>query len=178
MREQSSSGVNMKTKTALSIRFLTRGALIAALYVGLTYLSYAFGLDKGVVQVRFSEALCVLAALTPAAVPGVTIGCFLSGLFTGAHPIDMVVGSLASLLGVLGCRMLKFLAHGKVGAFLVPLPNVLVNALVIPVVLALAYGATEGYFFLFLSVGAGELISAGLLGGVLLCAVRKRMASF
>ena len=105
--------MKMNTKFGKRIRFLTQSALIAALYVGLTYLAYAFGLDKGVIQVRFSEALCVLAALTPTAVPGVTLGCFLAGLLTAAHPLDIVVGTLASFFGVFGCRMLRRLVSGK-----------------------------------------------------------------
>lgn len=155
---------------------MTHGALIAALYVGLTYLAYALGLDKGAVQIRFSEALCVLAAITPAAVPGVSIGCFLAGLLTAAHPVDIVVGSLASLIGVLGCRLLRGLLSRRGAFWLIPLPNILTNAIVIPFVLSCAYGASEGYFFLLLTVGIGEVISAGLLGTVLLLALRKRSA--
>ena len=164
----------MKHKTSIRIRFLTQSAAIAALYVGLTYISFLFGLDKGSIQVRFSEALCVLAAFTPAAVPGVTLGCFLSALLTSAHPIDMVVGSLASLLGVLGCYLLRFLAERRLAFCLLPLPNVLANALIIPWVLSAAYGAEEGYFFLVLTVGAGEVLSAGLIGALLLWALRRR----
>ena len=164
----------MKTKTGIRIRFLTHSALIAALYVGLTYLAYALGLDKGVVQIRFSEALCVLAALTPAAVPGVTLGCFLSGLLTQAHPVDMIVGSLATLVGVIGCRALRGLLPRRFAFCLIPLPNILANALVIPWVLSNAYGVTDGYLFLLLTVGLGEIISAGLLGCLLLTALKKR----
>lgn len=168
----------MNTKFGNRIRFLTQSALIAALYVGLTYLAYAFGLDKGVIQVRFSEALCVLAALTPTAVPGVTLGCFLAGLLTAAHPLDIAVGTLASLFGVFGCRMLRGLVSRRFSFVLIPLPNILVNALVIPLVLAYAYGAAEGYFFLCMTVGAGEVLSAGVLGTVLLLALRKHRALF
>ena len=168
----------MKNKAATRVRFLTQSAAIAALYVGLTYLSFLLGLDKGVIQVRFSEALCVLVAFTPAAVPGVTLGCFLSGLLTSAHPLDMVVGTLASLLGVFGCYLLRFLAKRKHVFWLVPLPNVLANAFVIPWVLAVAYGASEGYFLLMLTVGVGEVVSAGVLGALLLWVLRRRRFAF
>ncbi|MBO5755730.1 MAG: QueT transporter family protein [Clostridia bacterium] len=168
----------MKDRKASRIRFLTYSAAIAALYVGLTYLSFLFGLDKGVVQVRFSEALCVLAAFTPAAIPGMTLGCFLAGLLTSAHPIDMAVGSMATLLGVLGCWLLRFLKDRRLAFCLLPLPNVLSNALIIPWVLSVAYGATEGYFFLFLTVGAGEVISAGVLGSLLLWVLKRRRSLF
>ena len=168
----------LKNRTQTHIRFLTVSAVIAALYIGLTYLSFLFGLDKGVVQVRFSEALCVLAAFTPAAVPGVALGCFLSGLLTSAHPLDMLVGSLASLLGVTGCYLLRFLSRRRLAFCLVPLPNILANAAIIPWVLSTAYGAPEGYIFLFLTVGAGEVISAGVLGSLLLFALRRRRSLF
>ena len=168
----------MKNHKASHIRFLTYSAAIAALYVGLTYLSFLFGLDKGVIQVRFSEALCVLSVFTPAAIPGMTLGCFLAGLLTSAHPIDMVVGSMATLIGVLGCWLLRFLKDRKLAFCLIPLPNVLANALVIPWVLSVAYGATEGYLFLFLTVGAGEVISAGILGSLLLGILRRHRSLF
>ena len=168
----------MKSHKASHIRFLTYSAAIAALYVGLTYLAFVLGLDKGVIQVRFSEALCVLAAFTPAAIPGMTLGCFLSGLLTSAHPFDMVFGSMATLIGVLGCWLLRFLKNRRLAFCLVPLPNVLSNALIIPWVLSVAYGATEGYPFLFLTVGAGEVISAGVLGSLLLWILRRRRFLF
>ena len=70
---------NMKKNTTL----ITRSALIAALYVALTYISNLLGLASGVIQVRFSEALTVLPAFTFASVPGLCIGCFVANLITG-----------------------------------------------------------------------------------------------
>lgn len=159
---------------ASHIRFVTHGAIIAALYVGLTYLSYALGLDKGAIQLRLSEALCVLGAFTPAAVPGVSVGCFLANLLTGCHPLDIVFGTVATVLGALGGYLLRFLLRKAGGVFLVPLPNIIANTLIIPFVLQYAYGVTDGYFFLVLTVGAGEILSSGALGGLLALSLKKR----
>ena len=81
------------------LALLTQGALIAALYTALTYLINYFGLANGAIQVRISEALTILPVFTPAAIPGLFIGCLLSNLLTGAAIWDIVFGSLASLLG-------------------------------------------------------------------------------
>ena len=83
-------------------RVLTQGALIAALYVVLTYISNLFGLASGVIQVRISEALTILPAFSFSAVPGLTVGCAVANLLTGAAPWDVVMGSFATLLGALG----------------------------------------------------------------------------
>lgn len=84
-----------------NVRYLTHGALIAALYVVLTYFQNMVWPDSAtwVIQFRLSEALCVLALYTPAAVPGLTVGCFLFNIsYAAALPLDILVGSLASLL--------------------------------------------------------------------------------
>ena len=70
----------MKNKKVL---FLAQGAIIAALYVALTHAANALGLANGVIQVRLSEALTILPVFTPAAIPGLTIGCLISNLTTG-----------------------------------------------------------------------------------------------
>ena len=77
------------------LALLTQGALIAALYTALTYLINYFGLANGAIQVRISEALTILPVFTPAAIPGLFIGCLLSNLLTGAAIWDIVFGSLA-----------------------------------------------------------------------------------
>ncbi|MBQ3590734.1 MAG: QueT transporter family protein, partial [Clostridia bacterium] len=66
-----------------SIRFLVRSAMIAALYVALTLVSAMLGMSSGAVQIRLAEALCVLPVFTAAAIPGVTVGCFIANLLTG-----------------------------------------------------------------------------------------------
>ena len=85
----------------------TIAATVAALYVILTGIAKLFGLDSGVIQVRFSEALCILPIFTPAAVPGLFIGCVLSNILSGGIIWDVVFGSLATLLGALGTRLLR-----------------------------------------------------------------------
>ena len=114
------------------VTFLAYGATIAALYVVLTlpFASFAFG----AIQFRVAEALTVLPLFTPAAVPGVTIGCFLANLLAGAPLLDVVFGSLATLLGAL----LSYRLRRK--KWLVCLPPILSNTLVIPWVLRFAYG--------------------------------------
>lgn len=158
----------MKTKTKLSILFIVQAGVIAALYVVLTFLSHLAGLDSGVIQVRISEALCILSAFTPAAIPGLTIGCFLSNLINGCVWQDILFGTLATFLGALLGYLLR-----KVSVWLVPVPTVLANALIVPFVLVYAYGVPDAWWFCFLTVGAGELIAAFALGMILYFAARK-----
>jgi len=160
--------MNTKKKSTLSVRYLTTAAIIAALYVVLTFLSAAFGLASGVIQFRLSEALAVLPFFTPAAVPGVTIGCFLANLLTASPVYDVIFGTLATFLGVFGAALLK--RH----PFLIALPTILSNALIIPLVLQLAYGVPDAIWYLILTVGLGELLSAGVLGTLLLQLIKKR----
>lgn len=153
-----------------NLRFLCRGALVAALYVVLTWLCALVGLDKGVIQLRLSEALCVLPAFTGAAVPGLFVGCLLANLLTGSALPDVVFGSLATLIGALGAY---FLRRHK---WLVPLPTVLANMLIIPFVLRFAYGAEGTIPYFMLTVGAGEVISAYICGMLLYAALVRQKA--
>lgn len=153
-----------------NLRFLCRGALVAALYVVLTWLCALVGLDKGVIQMRLSEALCVLPAFTGAAVPGLFVGCLLANLLTGSALPDVVFGSLATLIGALGAY---FLRRHK---WLVPLPTVLANMLIIPFVLRFAYSAEGTIPYFMLTVGAGEVISAYICGMLLYAALVRQKA--
>ena len=158
------------------MRFTVYAATIAALYVILTFVAFWLGLDKGAIQLRFSEALCVLACVTPAAIPGLTIGCFLANLLTSCHILDVIFGSLATLLGALGAYALRSFAEKKYLLFLPTLPTVLANAIVVPLLLIFVYGVPGGYSYFLLTVSVGELLSATLLGTLLLLALRKRAA--
>ena len=151
-------------------RNLVRAAVIAALYVVLTYLSAVLGVSgQGLVQLRLSEALCILPYFTPAALPGLTLGCLLSNLLTGAHVLDIIFGTLATLLGALGTRALRRYR------FLTPLPPILANTLIVPFVIRYAYLSTDVALpLLFLTVGVGEILSVGVLGVVLLLCLEKR----
>lgn len=153
--------------TRKRIVLICQAGLIAALYTVLTCLVGAFGLANGMVQFRVSEALCVLPFFTPAAIPGLTVGCLISNLLTGCIWQDVIFGTLATLLGALGARLLRRFA------WLVPLPTVLANTLIVPFVLAYGYRMEEGIAFLMLTVGIGEILSAYLLGLILLSALKK-----
>ena len=89
------------------VKFICHAALIAAIYVLLTYLAAAMGLSSGVIQVRFSEALCILPYFTAAAIPGVTLGCLLANILTGCAFWDIVFGTLATLIGVVCAYYLR-----------------------------------------------------------------------
>ncbi len=149
-----------------SILYICQAGLIAALYVVLTVAIGAVGLASGVVQLRVSEALCVLPFFTPAAIPGLAVGCFFANLLTSALWQDVLFGTLATLLGAIGARMLRRLP------WLVPVPTVVANTVIVPLVLAYAYRFEGGVGFFMLTVGAGELLSAYLCGILLLWALR------
>ena len=89
------------------VLFITQAAVIAALYVVLTQLAALLGLSSGAIQVRFSEALTILPYFIPSAIPGVTIGCFLANLLTGGAVLDIVFGSIATLIGCVGVSFEK-----------------------------------------------------------------------
>ena len=146
---------------------LALSGMIAALYVVLTWLANAMGLASGAVQVRFSEALTILPVFFTAAVPGLTVGCVLANLLTGLALWDVVFGSLATLIGAAGTRMLR----NK--PLLAWIPPVLSNMLIVPIVLMKVYGVPESWFYLVLTVGAGEVISCGVLGLLLYHGLKK-----
>ena len=147
------------------VLFVAQAALIAAIYVVLTYFINAFNLASGAIQVRISEALTILPFFTPAPIPGLTIGCFLSNLLTGCLPMDILFGSLATLLGAVGSYCLRKYK------WLVPLPPIVANTLIVPYVLAYVYGAEGSIPFFMITVGIGEVISCYVLGGILLNAL-------
>lgn len=152
----------MKSKKLV---FICQAAVIAALYVVLTYVFSAFA--SGVIQVRVSEALTILPAFTPAAIPGLVIGCLLSNTLTGCVLLDIIFGSVATLIGVLGSYALR--RH----TWLVPIPPIVSNMIIVPFVLRYAYGATDAFPFMIATVGAGEIISCYLLGMLLYGALKK-----
>lgn len=154
-----------------STLYLTRAALIAALYVALTYVSAIFGLSSGVIQFRISEALCVLPIFFPEAIAGLTVGCFLANLLTGAAPWDLIFGAIATLIGAIGARVLRRLPKKLLP--LATLPTIVSNALIIPPVLIYAYNVNDAFLFLVMTVGIGELVCAGFLGSALCYTLRK-----
>ncbi len=149
------------------VLFLTQAAMIAALYVVLTFVSNAFGLASGAIQIRISEALTILPYFSPVAVPGLFIGCLISNLLTGCALFDVIFGSLATLLGAIGTRLLR---RAK---WLAPVPPIIANTVIVPFVLTYVYELPGGIPYFMLTVGIGEVISCGILGMLLLSVLSK-----
>ncbi len=160
------------------VLYLTQGALIAALYVLLTLLSNLFGLASSMVQVRFSEALCILPLFFPAALPGLGIGCLISNLLIGGNFFDVIFGSIATVLGAAGTLWLGKLFTKKKAPKCLPViasvPPILSNTIIIPFVLKYAYGF-EPLWLSFVTVFAGEFISCGIFGCILYAALAKHL---
>lgn len=139
--------------------YLTRAALIAALYVILTFLSNLFGLASGAIQFRLAEALTIMPLFYKESVPGLWIGCILANLLTGCAMWDVVFGSVATLLGALGTYYI-----GRKKPILGPIFPILANMIIVPPVLQHVYGAEDSYWFLVTTVGIGEIVCCGVLG--------------
>ena len=150
-----------------NVLFTTQAAMIAALYVVLTFLSNALGLANGAIQLRLSEALTVLPFFTPAAIPGLFTGCLISNMLTGCAPFDILFGSLATLLGAVGTRVMRK------SKWLAPVSPIVANTLIIPFVLMYVYELPGGIFYFMLTVGIGEILSCGVLGLLLLQTLSK-----
>ena len=148
----------------MKIKYLAQAGIIAALYVVFTLIANAAGLASGVIQVRISEALTVLPFFTPAAIPGLFIGCLLSNILGGCVIWDIIFGSIATLLGALGTYAIR----KKLPDWCAAIPPILANTLIVPFVLSYAYEGPDSIPFLMLTVGAGEVISCGILGILLL----------
>lgn len=141
-------------------KFLAQSGLIAALYTAITIIFAP--ISFGVVQFRISEALTVLPFFTLSAVPGVTVGCLISNIILGAHWMDIIFGTLATLIGaILSYKLRRW-------PYLVCLPPIISNAVIVPWVLRFAYGSKDLIPFMVASVGLGEIISVGIIGNILL----------
>jgi len=149
------------------VLFITQAAMIAALYVVLTLIANALGLANYAVQIRFSEALTILPYFTSAAIPGLWAGCVLANLLTGCAPLDILFGSMATLLGAFGTYALKKYKWAA------PLPPIAANTVIVPFVLAYVYQFPGSIPYFMLTVGAGEIISCGILGMILLTVLNK-----
>ena len=148
--------------------YLTRAAVIAALYVALTYVASLFGLSSGVIQLRLSEALTVLPVFTSAAIPGLYIGCLLANLRTAAAPYDVLFGSLATLIGAIGTHLLR-----RAPRVVATIPPIIANTVIVPFILMWVYQVPDALWFLFLTVLIGEVLSAGVLGVLVYSVVNK-----
>ena len=150
------------------VKYITQAAMIAAIYVVLTLFISAFNLASGAIQIRISEALTVLPVFTPAAIPGLFIGCFISNLMSGGMLLDVIFGSLATLFGACGTYLLRK------WKWAVPIPPILSNALIVPFVLAYVYHIPGGVPYFMVTVGIGQILSCGGLGMI----VYKILAKF
>ena len=152
----------MKNKSTM---FLVQAAAIGAIYVVLTLLFAP--LSYGEVQVRFSEALTILPYFTPAAIPGLFVGCILANLLGGSIPVDIIFGSIATLIGAVFTYKLRG------NKWLAPVPPILANMIIVPFVLYYGYGVNLPIPLMMLTVGAGEIISCGVLGMLLRTILQK-----
>lgn len=160
--------MNRKTK------YLTQGAVIAALYVVLTVMQNLIFPDSAsmAIQFRASEALCVLAFFTPAAIPGLVVGCMVFNLTSaGALPLDFLVGSLASLLATGGMWLTREWKIAKTPVVGLLLPA-LFNGILVGWELAVYIGG--GFWFNCVCVAIGEVAVLLTLGLVLYHAIKAR----
>lgn len=149
-----------------NVSYLTQAAMIAAIYVVLT--AVFAPISFGEVQIRIAEMLTILPVFTPAAIPGLFVGCLIGNIIGGAVLPDIICGSLATLIGAVGTYLMR-----KNFRVLAVLPPILANTLIVPLVLRYAYGILLPIPFLILTVGLGEIISCGVLGTVLAAVLKK-----
>lgn len=167
------------------VQFITQAAVIAALYVVLTLIANALGLANYAIQVRFSEALTILPFFTPAAIPGLFVGCLISNILGGCIIWDIIFGSIATLIGAFGTYQISLLAHNSrnslkaaekpilIYELCAAIPPIAANTIIIPFILAYAYKFEGGIPYFMLTVGLGEVISCGILGIMLLKVLKK-----
>ncbi len=154
------------------VRFIAQSASIAAIYVVLTLITNLFGLASGVIQVRISEALTILPAFLPSAVPGLFVGCLISNLLAGGIALDIIFGSLATLIGAVFTRLFRKYK------LLAPIPPIVSNTIIIPFILAYAYNFEGSIWYFMATVGMGEIISCGILGYALMLALKRFPSRF
>lgn len=150
----------MSNKKSERTYFMVYSAAIAAIYTVLTMIFAP--ISFGPVQFRISEALCILPFFTPAAIPGLFIGCLLSNFLCGAATLDVIFGSLATLVGAVGSYKLRK------NKWLVCIPPILSNTIIIPWVLRYAYGSEDLIGYAMVTVGIGEILAIGILGNLLM----------
>ena len=153
----------MKNKKVL---FLVQAAMIGAIYVVLTLLFQPFSF--GQIQVRIAEALTILPVFTPAAIPGLFVGCLIGNILGGSILPDIIFGSLATLIGAIFTYLLR-----RQNKYLAPLPPMIANTLIVPFILYYAYGINLPIPFMMMTVGIGEIISCGVLVMIVYASLEK-----
>lgn len=144
-------------------QFITHASMIATIYVSLVIM--AANISFGPIQFRIAEALTVLPYFTPAAIPGLTIGCLISAIATSAHILDVIFGTLATLIAA----TLSYLLRKR--KYLVPLPPIVSNALIIPWVLK--YTSKMPIYIMMFSIATSQFFACYGLGLILLIALEK-----
>lgn len=162
-----------------NLSYLAQAGMIAAIYAALTYLAMVFNLAYGSIQFRFSEALTILPIFTPAAVPGLAIGCLIGNL-ASPYPLDLIFGTVASLIAALLTRAVRNVRIKKIPV-LAPLPPVLVNAVIVGLQITLftpgETASLTGFLIAAVQVGLGQLAVCYLLGLPLGIALEKSGAA-
>lgn len=158
-------------KSKFTTRQLATAGIIAAIYTVLSLFASVFGIAYGPIQCRFSEALTVLPFLMPEAIPGLFIGCLVTNLMSTVGPLDIIFGSLATLIAAVWTRKMP-------NKWLAPLPPVLCNAVIIGAMIAwYEVGFTSAFWASFafnaFTVGLGEAIACYVLGLLLLQVMEK-----
>ena len=154
-----------KKSNRTKVLFITQAAMIAAIYVVLVE---AFApISFSGIQCRIAEALTILPYFTAAAIPGVTVGCLLANIIAGGALIDIVFGTIATLLGAIGSYAVRKYKWA------VPLPPIIANTIIVPWVLRLAYADKAPIYFLMATVGIGEVVACGIFGMILLFALQR-----
>lgn len=163
----------MKRNQSNHVLPLVQAAMIAALYIVLTLIANALGIASQAIQIRFSEALTILPYFTPAAIPGLYVGCLLANLLTGAALPDIIFGPIATLIGAVLTWKLCCGKTSPKAKWMAPLPPIAANAIIIPPVLLYAYGIRPLWFSL-ITVTIGEILSCGVLGMLLLLSLQRQ----
>ena len=146
--------------------FLAQGAIIAAMYVALTIIFAP--ISFGAVQVRVAEVLTILPLFTPAAIPGLFIGCIIANGIGGGIILDVVFGSLATLIGAAGGYLLRF------NRWLVPIPAIVANSIIVPFVLKYGYGIDIPIWLMIIYIAIGEIVGCYILGELFASLLLKR----
>lgn len=158
-------------KRRQNILYICQAGIIAALYVALLFVFAP--ISFGAVQVRVAEALTILPIFTPSAIPGLFIGCLLGNFLGGGIIIDIIFGSIATLLGAIGTYFLR-----KRNPIFGTIPPIVANTLIVPFVIKYAYADEMSLPLIVLAILGGEVLSCGILGGMLGLSLKKTKLVF
>ena len=158
-------------KRRQSTLFICQAGIIAALYVALTFVFAP--ISFGAVQVRIAEALTILPIFTPAAIPGLFVGCLIGNFLGGGIILDVIFGSIATLLGAIGTYLLR-----KKNPIFGTIPPIVANTLIVPFVIKYAYADEMALPLIMLMILGGEVLSCGVLGGMLGLSLKKTKLAF